>query len=249
MGKSLAWVLLAMTACGGSDPGSRVDAPTSDVGNVPGQPGLGANELVFYRLFESQSTTLATPAMTTAPTGSTFVVSVGRGDINAHAVPTDNKGNTAVQLGDRHNYQKWLDSGTALYAFTGMTGGSDHVVRATTPAEDEITFTAVEVINGTRIQAFEHVEVPTARTHTSRSVTTTGPATLVAFWWGDANVDGDKNAIPGNGFTLVKSLFREGALVQSAVAVRNVAAAGTYEAIWTNVEPEQGAQLWLVAVE
>lgn len=246
MGKSLAWVLLAMTACGGSD-SARVDAPTSDVGNVPGQPGLGAHELAFYRLFESQSTTLATDGMTTAPEGSTVLVSIGRGQLGAHALPTDNKGNTAVQLDTEHNYTRWQSSGTALYAFTGMTGGADHVIRAATPAEDELTLAAVEVLNGRRVAQTvwrEVLEPP----HTSLSVTTSGPATLVAFWWGDADVDGDKTAKPNNGFTLVDSLLRAGALVQCAVAVKNVAAAGTYDITWT-ATPTQGAQLWLVAVE
>jgi hypothetical protein len=79
-------------------------------------------------------------------------------------------------------------------------------------------------------------------------VTTTGPATLVAFWWGDAGAEGQKNATPGDGFTRVDAILDEGSLVQCAVAVRDVDAAGTYSVTWT-ATPLQGAQLWLVAVE
>ena len=59
-------------------------------------------------------------------------------------------------------------------------------------------------------------------------MTTTGPATLVAYWWGDANVENDKTAVPDNGFVVVDSILREGALVQCAVAVRDVDAAGRW---------------------
>jgi hypothetical protein len=79
-------------------------------------------------------------------------------------------------------------------------------------------------------------------------VTTTGPATLVAFWWGDADVADDKTAVPSDGFQVVDALLLEGALVQCAVATREVGAAGTYSVTWT-ATPLQGAQLYLVAVE
>lgn len=70
----------------------------------------------------------------------------------------------------------------------------------------------------------------------------------MAFWWGDAGVDDDKTAVPDGGFTVVESILQAGALVQCAVAVREVAAAGTYHVTWT-ATPVQGAQLWLVAVQ
>ena len=75
-----------------------------------------------------------------------------------------------------------------------------------------------------------------------------GPATLVAYWWGDAGVDDDKTAVPDNGFTVVDSILLAGALVQCAVATKEVAEAGTYDVTWT-ATPTQGAQLWLVAVQ
>jgi len=79
-------------------------------------------------------------------------------------------------------------------------------------------------------------------------VTTTGPATLVAFWWGDAPPPMVKTAVPNNGFTVIDSFLDEGELVQCAVAVKNVAAAGTYDVTWV-ATPAQGAQLWLIAIQ
>jgi hypothetical protein len=84
---------------------------------------------------------------------------------------------------------------------------------------------------------------------TSASVTTTGPATLVAFWWGDAPAQDDpQTAVPDNGFTPVDAVLEPHNLVQCVVAVKNVTAAGTYNVTWTST-PVQGAQLWLIAVQ
>jgi hypothetical protein len=188
------------------------------------------------------STTLATK-----PTNSTIVVSVGRGNRFVHAAPSDNKGNAFTLLGQDQKYTRYPDSGTALYAGANITGGANHVISTTTPSEDEITFAAVEVVNGTRVQQFEWNEQLQAPL-TSRSVTTTGPATLVAFWWGDAPEPQNKTAVPNNGFFVIDSILQSGALVQCAVAVKNVTAAGTYDVTWT-ATPAQGAQLWLVAIQ
>jgi len=54
--------------------------------------------------------------------------------------------------------------------------------------------------------------------------------------------------VPDNGFVVVDSVLAAGALVQCAVAVREVADAGTYDVTWT-ATPTQGAQLWIVAVQ
>ena len=70
----------------------------------------------------------------------------------------------------------------------------------------------------------------------------------MAWWWGDAGVDSDKTAVADNGFTVIDGILLQGALVQCAVAVRAVSAAGSYSTTWT-ATPAQGAQLWIAAVE
>ena len=215
--------------------------------NVPGQPGVGAHAIAFHRLNANSPSTISTPLMNTAATGSTMVVSAGRGNRFVFEPPTDNKANAPYQTLGEHAYTRYADSGTGLYAFPGLAGGAGHVVRNATPSDDEITLAAVEVVNGTTIKQVEWNEALAAPL-TSRSVTTTGPATLVAFWWGDAGVDSNKTATPNNGFTVVDSILQSGALVQCAVAVKNVAQAGTYDVTWT-ATPAQGAQLWLIAIQ
>ena len=235
------WLASAIGCHGGNAPAA---IPTPE----PGRPGIGAHGLSFFRV-ATNPTTISTPGMSTRASGSTMIVSVGRGKFSAFSLPTDNKGNAPYQrLGTEHTYTRYPNSGTGLYAFPQLVGGTDHVVRAATPSDDEITLAAVEVVEATTIKQFEWNEVLRGSPITSRAVTTTGPASLVAFWWGDQGVDGRKTATPNNGFVVVDSVGDPGELVQCFVAVKVVAAAGTYDVTWTST-PQQGAQLWLVAVQ
>lgn len=187
---------------------------------------------------------------TTAASRSTLIACVGRGVIGSHRAPTDNKGNLFSQADSTHAYvPRWPNSGTALYTADLATGGSNHVVTADnniTPT-DEVTIAVVEVRNGgsvttrwNQVQAGDPVQ--------SLSVVTNGPATLVAFWWGDADGSVSHTAVPGNGFARIDAVLLAGSLVQCAVAVREVQSAGSYNVTWSNT-PQQGAQLWLVAVQ
>lgn len=241
-------LLLGLIACGSSQPPPIVvDAAVDAAENPPGAPRLGAHVLAYQRINTNVSP-LTAPPITTQGAGSTIVVSIGRGAFSATAAPTDNKGNTYAQLGTAHTYTQWPSSGTALYAVTGAIGGTDHTLAAPTPETDEITMAAVEVLDGGTIHDVQWNEVLAPDPLTSPSVTTTGPATLIAFWWGDAGVDDDKTAVPDSGFVVVDRILLAGALVQCAVATREVSAAGTYDVTWT-ATPTQGAQLWIVAVQ
>lgn len=215
---------------------------------LPGNPGVGAHALAFYRI-GAHASTLSTPAMGTQASGSTMIVSVGRGDIGAHGLPGDSKGNAPYALlGGPFPYRMWPSSGTALYAFPSLAGGTGHMVTVSTPPGDEVTLAAVEVVHGRVVKDAKWNEVLAGNPLTSLSVTTTGPATLVAFWWGDADVRNDKTAVPNNGFTVVDSILLSGEIVQCAVATREVSSAGRYDVTWT-ATPVQGAQLWIVAVQ
>lgn len=212
-------------------------------------PGLGSHTLSYYYLSENDATILSTVPMTTQSTGSTVLVCVGRGDYNAFsAIPSDSKGNGAYDLlGSAHRYTNWNNSGTALYTCPSATGGSAHVVSVGTPAWDEITMAAVEVTAGGEIQDYKWNEVLEGSSITSQSVTTTGPATLVAFWWGDASA-GPYTATPNNGFVVKDAVLLAHWIVQCAVATKSVPGAGTYNVTWT-ATPAQGAQLYLVAIQ
>ena len=245
------------------------DAAPDALGDVPphmpGTPGAAAHGLAYYKLADPRvpetTTSISTPKLATAASGSTIVVSVGRGDINKFsavgALPVDTAGNTPYLQEGPNPYENFDQSGTALYTVTNARGGPGFQVttstgRSTSGQLDEITIAAVEVVEGTQIvgQVWNRPAEPsTSAPIISNSVTTTGPATLVAFWWGDAFPRTPQSATPGNGFTLVDTnAFETDSFVQCAVAVKNVSVAGTYNVTWMS-DPLQGAQLWLVAVQ
>ncbi len=210
-------------------------------------PSVAAHALVLNPYGDS-ATQITTPALSTPGGGATIVISTGRGTLAGAPAPTDNFGNTFTQLGASHTYTMWPSSGTGLYAANSATGGAGHLLTTTVPNNDEVTLGVVVVRNGGTIQAFEWNEVAKGNALTSKTVTTTGPATLIAYWWGDGDVGFVHQAVPNNGFQVLDSVLRAGALVQLAVATREVAAAGTYNVTWDSGGLE-GAQLWLVAVQ
>ena len=194
---------------------------------------------------------ISTAAMATQPVGSTLLVAVGRGKIAAFTqMPTDNLDNSPyVPLGPTHSYApQYPGSGTALYACSFAKGGARHIITAPTIAQDEITLVAIEVKNGGVIQDCKWNGVLRGQPLTSEHVTTTGPATLVAFWWGDGHEGIAHIAVPNHGFTVIESLLSTGTLVQTAVATKDVTAAGSYNVTWDSGGLE-GAQLYLVAVQ
>ena len=89
----------------------------------------------------------------------------------------------------------------------------------------------------------------TRTTLNSGTVTTTGPATLVAVWLGEAYIY-NMSAVPGDGFKAIDSYLHlpPNSGVQAAVAVKQVDKAGTYSVTW-NGSPAQGAILWLFAFQ
>lgn len=236
---------------GGSPSDGSPDLP----GHTPGMPGLGAHSLSFqaYHEMNHPVTVLNSAAMATQAAGSTMIVGVGRGQLalfdQPSSIPVDNKGNSPyLQIDKTMKYTDW-DSGTALYAFASARGGVNHLISAQTPADDEVTLAAVEVIEGTHIQDYKWNQ-DSADPITSLQVTTTAPATLISFWWGGGFPDTTtQTAEPDSGFVLIDSNTNTlGGFVQCAVAVKNVTKPGSYSVTWKST-PQQGAQVWLVAVQ
>ncbi len=222
---------------------------TAPISGSPGDPTLGAHALVFHRSNGSVGATLPLPPLTTQ-SGSTMLGIVGKGSLQEINPPTDNLGNTPYALqGSKHTYAKWPNEGTAIYAFNNIVGGANHVLRVNDQNPfDEVTFAAVEIRHGGVVQDIQWREVLNVAAQTSASVTTTGPATLVAVWFGDDASGTPSNPVPNNGFTVIEGVGNAVETVQMFVATRNVSAAGTYNVTW-NTTPLQGAQLYLIAVQ
>jgi hypothetical protein len=236
------------TGSGSNGSGTVIDGSAAPL--MPGQLSIGGHAMT-YEPFDSQhSTTLSTPAFDTQPTGSTMIVGVGRGVGSAltpdERTPTDNKGNSPYLIdGDVEHWSLWPASSATIYTFSNMVGGPGDVISIQAPATDEDTVLAVEVTNATKISSV-FVEQRTAPL-TSMSITTSGPAALIAYCWGDNDAD-MRTAVPDGNFVVLDSIETQGELVEGSVAGEIVTAAGTYDVTWS-MTPPQGALLWLIAVE
>ena len=224
--------------------------PYADPPPAPGQPALGAHALVWQEDYVAppQATT---PPLASAPHGSSFLAVVGGFGDNAVA-PVDNLGNRWRQFGQPvvfHGYDGAFDT-RAYLALDGL-GGPDHVVTVAKPLrpDREISVVLVEARNAPRLVDAAQVYAEQGTLLTSGTVTTDGPALLVALWWGDSDAV-QHVALPDNGFRVIDQLTtlppNSASAVQCAVAVREVARAGTYQVSWTTA-PAQGAILWLFA--
>jgi hypothetical protein len=233
-------------------PGGTATASVSvDVTMPPpgSTPTLGAHALVFHISKGSVGPWLSTPPLTTQ-SGSTLVALVGKGSVWNLSAPIDNKGNTPwQQVGPIREYTNWPGEGTAVYAFHNIVGGANHIVSVDDAnVWDEVTFALVEVKNGGVIQDHKWNEVLKPGILTSQSVTTTGPATLIAVWYGDDSSSTPSNPVPNNGFTVIQGNGNATESVQMFVATKDVPGPGTYNVTW-NTTPVQGAQLYLIAVQ
>jgi hypothetical protein len=218
-------------------------APSAETVAISGH-GLGVH---FVRTPGSSVTTSAF----TSTNGSMIIASVGRGVINDHAtaVVNDNKGNGAyTQVGKSRNYTHWPTSGTALFQKTNIAGGGGHTVSASKPSlNDEVTVMAVTASGVSSIVDSQWNEDLTAP-NVSASVTTTGPAILVSFWWGDDG-GGELNPTVSAGWIVIEHTSSLASNhVQGAVAYRIVPSAGSYYVKW-KPSTAQGAQIYVVALQ
>ncbi|WP_139202805.1 hypothetical protein [Pseudoxanthomonas sp. GM95] len=235
-------------------------------------PSLGAHTLLVQADGNGTNPAVTAP-ITTHETESSLLVLVGGYASNA-SLPSDNYGNTWTRQGPIVPYNGYSGRfNNAAYVALSAKGGAGHQVRLakTGEAAGEITVPFIEIRNAGVLQDASHnYPMPEAMTRltnkvkrmlsgadaaagtaalTSGSVTTTGPATLVAVWWGDAYVY-RMTAIPDNGFKVIDRFLElpPNSGVQCAVAVRQVDRAGTYRVTWTG-SPAQGAILWLFAFQ
>lgn len=257
-------------AVGGGAPAVAASsgAPLAQRQNV----ALGTHTLLTQPDGEGSNPAVSAPVATQA-TGSSLLVLVG-GYVSNAGVPSDTYGNRWVQQGPRiryHAYQGRFD--TVAYTALAAKGGPGH--RLSLPKNGapagEVTAAFIEIEHAGVLQdAAYNYPVPgaaarlaaklgralpgDARTFssaalTSGEVTTTGPATLVAVWWGDAYVYA-MTAVPDGGFRVIERFLDlpPSSGVQCAVAVKQVDRAGTYRVTWKDA-PAQGAILWLFAFQ
>lgn len=217
---------------------------------VSAQVQLGAHTMLKIGEGDGVNPAVTSP-IATRTSGSSLVVFNG-GYTNNLTTPTDTYQNSWTQLGDPVIYTPYGGSFAATgYVSILARGGANHTVTIVKNSEPagEITIPFIEIENAGVLQDVAQNYPESGTTLTSGSVTTTGPATLVALWWGDGSGT-MHSAVPNNGFAVIDSflLLPDNSGVQCAVAVKQVVAAGTYDVTWTD-DPDQGAILWLLAFQ
>ncbi len=228
------------------------------VTNIPPTPALmqaGSASLGSHTLLGQEDGRGTSPALTspidTQASGSSFVV-FNAGFTSNSNPPTDNKGNSWAPLGPPVGYNGY-DGMFDIKAYVALSarGGAGHTVSIVKNGmgAGELTLPFIEIRGATALQGVVQNYPAQGPRVTSGSVTTTGPATLVALWWGDGNFLSN-TAIPDSGFTVIESFVNlpPNSAVQCVVAYRQVADAGTYDVTWTE-SPNQGAVLWLLAFQ
>jgi hypothetical protein len=232
-------------------PRLEVGGPTAPRAQVHSSPSLGAHTLLTQS--EGLGTTPAVTApITTQSNGSSLIVFNGGYSRNAER-PVDTYSNDWKQLGSNVPFGNGYGDRFNVKAYVALSakGGANHAVTFVKNgfAAGEISVPFIEIKQAGVLQDVAQNYAPTGQLLTSGSVTTTGPATLIAVWWGDGGLK-RMTAVPNNGFAVIDSYLTlpDNSGVQCAVAFKQVSAAGTYNVSWIGA-PVQGAILWLFAFQ
>lgn len=267
------WLLLCllMTTAPALVAGTMDDPMPS---TMPKPPTLGAHTML-NQSDGGGSTPAVTSAVNTQESGSSLLVLVA-GYVKNPGAPTDSYDNQWKLVGEPVVYNGYDERFNArAYLAIAAHGGKGHTVQVVKEGapEGEITLPFIEIAHAGKLQdvaqnyptpgvaeratnrlrrawqGFHGDPDSTNSALTSGTVTTTGPATLVAVWLGDAYVY-SMSAVPDDGFKIIDSYLQlpPNSGVQAAVAVRQVDTAGTYSVTWRGT-PAQGAILWLFAFQ
>jgi hypothetical protein len=238
---------IAYTPCDTASP-SAPDPEACAVEALTSQ--LGSHVLLWHEDGNGPGVAVTPPVNTQASGSSLIAFSAGYASNNA--LPTDNMGNSWSPLGAPVVYRGYNgEFDVKAYAVFGANGGNGHslsIIKNGVPS-GEITVPFIEIRQTAALHAIAQNYPAASSVVTSASVTTSGAATLLAFWWGDAT-GLQHSAIPNNGFSIIENFVNlpPNSAVQCVVAVRQVASAGTYNVSWTQ-SPSEGAVLWLLAFQ
>ncbi len=212
------------------------------------RPRLGAHGL-NYHAYDDNPATITLNLRRRQPGSSFVLVGVG-GLVASFAAPLGATGNSFTAHGPVLQYVPYPGYGNALFACSDYQAGTRLAISSTkqTDLGGEFTLTAVEILDANKLQALS-INYPKAdQPQRSDTVTTTGPALLLAWWWGDADGKRAHTAHPGAEFVVLESILLRGGLVQCCLAYRLVEEAGNYDVTWQS-SPKQGAILWLAALQ
>ena len=156
-------------------------------------PALAASPAtgIHAMAYSASAPYLATSPANTQTSGSTILIWIGNGTLSLLTnTPSDNMGNHYTSCGAASYAPEWPTSGEALYVCTNVAGGMGHVFYWTNGGLVESTMLVVEVKNGGQVyNVMSNVVMSVSGTQTSLYATNNAPASIVAFWSGDAEPD------------------------------------------------------------
>jgi hypothetical protein len=254
------YVNFLLAAAGGATTHLLVDV-VGYYGDTPFAIG-GATVMQHNNDTGTDTGTLTSSAVSTT-TGSLILSSIARGIwANAPTPPTDNQSNTYSILGTTHTYVGYPGSQSAVYDKVNATGNPSHTFsvtwglggRGSGGGGDEVTVSAVEVRGATLVNATTFVERAAAATISGLPTSTSGPGILVSFCWGSGPVGTTHDFRPGTGWTRIDSATAIGdpsplGSIQVAVAYRIVTGPTTDTVTWRNVNVNEGAQIYTIALQ
>lgn len=246
---TIATLLIAGAAAAQSGAPVSPDLPSTPPANLS-IPTLGAHTLLTHSEGMGVSPAVTAP-IDTQPEGSSLIVLNG-GYVGNATTPVDSFDNRWKRVGGSAVYNGYGGAfNVTAYVALSAQGGKGHTVTIAKRANPagEISVPFIEVMHAGILKDVAQNYPAPGLVLTSGNVTTTGPATLVAVWWGDGPVK-HMTTRPDSGFTLLDSylMLPDNSGVQSAVAYRQVTAAGTYNVSWIG-SPIQGAILFLFAFQ
>jgi hypothetical protein len=244
------WLGVVIPALGACSRGAVVNATDGPVVGKGAGPALGAHALLGEE--DGMGVSLAlTPPVATQPSGSALLAFYASYASNNQA-PTDTYGNAWSLHGTRVVYEGYGGAFDArVFLALNGSGGAGHrlSIEKTGYPQGELTALFLEVTGANRLADAAQNYPQRGAPLRSGSVTTTGPALLVAIWAGDG-LGLRHTAVPDSGFTVVDSFLSlpPNSAIQAAIAVKQVTTPGTFDVTWTET-PDQGAILWLFAFQ
>jgi hypothetical protein len=173
----------------------------------------------------SPSTSFTTGAVTTAVSGSTFVIGMLSGGSTNPATPTDSKGNTYTQIRATVNHTAWF------YCENGI-GGAGHTATGKQAASDSGTVYFVEITNGLTsgikdqdVTGIQDLATPFT---TNTTGTTVQANELALALYATGTPSGTEVITWGNGFTQVDA-DGNSSFVTGGIAKKVLSATGTVQ--------------------
>lgn len=211
--------------------------------------GYGAQRVLYGTAAGTVSVTI-----TTAASGSTFLLAVGGNLSDLATAPTDTESNTWTQVGS-FEFTQWAGYGCVYYqAVNGTGAGGSHTFSqqfGQTLGFDECTIAVVEIKNAVHVEDSAVTETASGSTVSTPAVVSQDACEWVVFSTGDAPTGSTAAYTPSNGLTVIHDatgVDHANGYVPIVILHASKTAAGSYSSS-IGISPAQRLGLGVFAVQ